>query len=244
VLALIALAGRFRRWPATPLVIPVASAVLITGWWLIDPLALYAFSWFTGNSVFVPRYMYPSVPGVVLVMTLLVSQFVPARLWKGGALLLATGVLLLGGHWGHLWPAHQISDWKNAALTLKQWAGNEQVPVICPSPFIEARAPVWQPGVPASGFLYSHLSFYPMSGRPYAFPFEPSSAAEGYARTLVRDSLAGAGRFAIYGGDRNVTFWRQWFAARPEFETWHNKLVGSFGDVQLAVFCAQAAACP
>jgi hypothetical protein len=63
-----------------------------------------------------------------------------------------------------------------------------------------------------------------------------SPAAEEYAQSLSIGTLAAARRFAIYGGDHNVEFWRRWFAARPEFRDWQNRRLGSFGDVEVAVF--------
>ncbi len=71
------------------------------------------------------------------------------------------------------------------------------------------------------------------SGKSDSLGFTP---AEEYAQWLSTGTLATAGRFAIYGGDRNVEFWRRWFAARPELRHWRNEKLGSFGDVEVAVF--------
>jgi 4-amino-4-deoxy-L-arabinose transferase-like glycosyltransferase len=45
------------------------TLVLIAAWWLCQPLCLFAFSWLTGNSVFVPRYLSVMLPGVALAAT-------------------------------------------------------------------------------------------------------------------------------------------------------------------------------
>jgi hypothetical protein len=63
-----------------------------------------------------------------------------------------------------------------------------------------------------------------------------SFEAEHYAEELSSRTLAVSPRFLIYGADRNVHFWREWFAARPEFNTWPNRLLGPFGDVDVALF--------
>jgi hypothetical protein len=243
VCAFVVLLNRYRKWDITWTPTTRASMLLIAAWWLVDPLAIFAFSTLSGNSVFVGRYMYLAIPGVALASALCVACFVPERLWKGMALILGLGVLVFGGHWKHLWPLHQNSGWRDAATALHQWTGNDAVPVITPSPFIEARPPVWKAGEPADGFLYSNLAVYPAGGHAYAFPFESYSEAEAYARSLAAGVLVHARRFAIYGGDANVRYWRQWFAARPEFETWQNRTLGKWGDVQIDVFCARGQPC-
>jgi hypothetical protein len=217
---------------------PPATVALVAGWWLIDPFALWALSRFTGIRVFVPRYLYLAGPGVALVALLLVTMWVPADRLKPLALVLALGALILGGHWTQLRFDHQYSDWRTASLCLNEWVAGRDIPVICPSPFYEARPPVWYGGLAASGFLYSNLSYYPTTGRQYAFPYESSREAEIYARNLVIQTLARAPQFGIFGNDISVRYWRGWFSGRPELSGWNNRIEGSFGDVQLAVFTA------
>lgn len=213
-----------------------SAVVFILTWWLLDPLVLFVFSKATHTSLFVTRYMYLALPGVAFTACLVTSVFVPARLWKPLAALVGVGVLVFAGHWNKLWPPHQNSDWRTGSQTLYRWAGASDVPVVCPSPFVEARPPVWTPQYPVSGFLYSHLAVYPMAGRVYPFPFETSTEATAYARRLTTETLVGAGRFAVYGGDRSVGYWRDWFAAQPEFSQWTNTVLGRYGDVELVAF--------
>lgn len=230
------LIARYFAWKPSQTPASSASILLIAGWWLIDPLMLYAFSLITGQSLFVPRYMYLAIPGAVLTGVLCVSTLVRAEHWKKLALGVGVAVLLLGGHWNHLWPAHDKTDWKAAAIALRGWTAGQDVPVICPSPFIEARPPEWRPDYPLSGFLYAHVAYYPTGGHVYPFPYESSPQAEGYARLLSRETLSRAQRFAVYGSDQSVRFWRAWLSARPELDSWSNRILGSFGGVQIAVF--------
>lgn len=229
------LVSRWFGWSDRKAVASPASILLITGWWLIDPLVLYGFSKLTGESVFVARYMYLALPGAALTVLLLVAMSVPAEQWNRVALGLGVGVLIFGGHWGKVWPPHHNSNWKGAAAALRTWAGGEDVPVICPSPFIEARPPVWTPNYPVSGFLYSNLTYYPLGGHIYPFPYESSPEAEAYARSLTTGTLAHARRFAIYGPDKSVKFWRAWFARRPELVGWSDT-VSEFDDVWIVAF--------
>jgi hypothetical protein len=110
------------------------------------------------------------------------------------------------------------------------------MPVVCPSPFVEAQPPAWRPDYPLPSFLYSHLDVYPLPGRTFLFPFKTSDAAEEYAAAVTRDTLSHLSCFAIYGGDENVRFWRAWFARQPELAGWNYPALEKFGDVNVAVF--------
>ena len=146
------------------------------------------------------------------------------------------GVLLWNGQWKQLWPPHDHSDWRSAARTVRQLAAASGTPVICPSPFVEAKPPVWSPGYRLPGFLYAHLYVYPVSGQIYLFPFESSPPAEQYAAQLAAGVLPASGRFLIYGGAGQAGYWRDWFAKRPETAGWRISRPGPFGDVDVFVF--------
>ncbi len=236
------LLSRIFKWrPPRTAWVSHSSAALILGWWLIDPVSLFAFSRISGDSIFVTRYLYLALPGVILTAGMVTVIFVPDRYWKPIALALGLGVLISMGHWTQLWPAHHPSDWRGAAYALRQWSSGQEMPVICPSPFIEAQVPVWRPDYPADGFLYSNLAIYRVAGRVYPFPFtappfRTPAEVKDYARSLADGTLASAGRFAIYGGDVAVEYWRRWFAAQPELHGWDSRRLGKFGDVEVVGF--------
>jgi hypothetical protein len=190
----------------------------------------------THNSVFVSRYLSVALPGAALASTLAVAVFTPHRYWKTLSLVLGCGVLLFVGGWTHLWPPHHNSDWRAAALALSEQSIGADVPVISPSPFVEAKEPVWRPDYPLSSFLYSHLLVYPAPGKIYPFPFESSPQVERYAARLSADTLSQADRFVIYGDAPKVLFWRAWFAARPELAGWKARKLGPYGDVSIVIF--------
>jgi hypothetical protein len=208
----------------------------VFAWWLCQPLCLFAFSRLSGTSVFLSRYLYIALPGIALTATVAAAAFVPAAYWKQMAAVLGVGVLIFHGHWNHLLPPHHNSDWRGAARAINAELAGGNNPVICPSPFIEARPPVWRSGYPIDTFLYTHLAAYPISGTRYPFPFETSLEAEQFAASLARGTLARSGKFVIYGGDRAAQFWRNWFSGRPEFAGWRIRSLGSFGDVEALVF--------
>src|ERR1017187_10103208 len=124
-----------------------------------------------------------------------------------------------------------------AARMVNELALGPDTPVICPSPFIEARPPVWPPAYPLPGFLYAHLPVYPIGGKAYLFPFETSPEAERYATQVTRDALSPSPRFLLYGGTGAPRFWRKWFAARPELAGWRSVRL-PYGDVDVVQFDA------
>jgi mannosyltransferase len=204
-----------------------ASAVLIAAWWLTVPLALFAFSHLTGYSVFLDRYLSLALPGAAIAGTAATAFFLPARCWNTAAMLLGAGVLLFLGRWNAAWPPHHGSDWRGAAAAVAREARPE-TPVLCPSPFLEARPPAWRPAYPSDTFLYSNLVAYPVPGAPVTLPFEVEPA---YGQRAIP-----AGRFVLYGGGRNAAAWRSWLLARPELRGWETRELGNFGDVLAVVF--------
>jgi len=230
------LIARVRRWRPDARKSPLSAGVLIAGWWLCQPVLLYAFSWLTGDAVFVPRYLQLALPGATLASTAMAALFIPAGQWRRISVVLALAGFLFQGQWRQPWPRHHNSDWRAAAGAVNQLEAAGEIPVICPSPFIEARPPAWRPDYPLPGFLYAHLAVYPISGKVYLFPFENSPEAESQASALAQGALSSSRRFLIYGWGPQVNFWRDWFARRPEFAGWHQRRVGPFADVDLVLF--------
>jgi hypothetical protein len=230
-----ALLSRWFRWPVSTRLISAPSSSLILAWWICPPLGLFAFSHVTGNSVFLTRYLAIALPGIALAATAGAAAFIPTPYWRNLSLALGLMVFLFGGRWTRAWPLHHGSDWRGAALALNR-QNSSDVPVICPSPFIEAKSPVWRPGYPLSSFLYSNLLVYRIHGREVPFPFENSPQAESYALSVADTVLTPAGRFFIYGGKSSVEFWRSWFHAHPEFAAWRWQTFGNFGEIAVVEF--------
>ena len=215
-----------------------ATLALIGGWWLGYPLAIFVFSRVTGDVLFVDRYLSIALPGVALAATFLASRFLPDQFWEPAAAVLGLGVLCFLGQWQELRPRHDLSDWRGAARSISELAPD--IPVICPSPFIEAKPPSWTPDYPLPSFLYSHLAIYPIGGTPYRFPFQvagqmPPEGSE-YAASLSGGVLPRSPRFMIYGDVLSVRDWRIWLQNRPELAGWRNQELGPFGNVSVVKF--------
>jgi hypothetical protein len=202
----------------------------------MHPLVLYAFSWITGSSVFVTRYLSIALPGAALAATLAVAVSWPARLWRPAAFLLGAIALVATGSMGATLREHHNSRWREAAQRIRALGLGETTPVLYPSPFIEAKYPQWRPDVTLPAFLYCHLETYPAGGKPYLLPFETSPEAEDYAAELAASALSQQDRFVIYGGDNNTHDWQLFFQGQPALAGWKSERLGPFGDVDVVLF--------
>jgi hypothetical protein len=106
------------------------------------------------------------------------------------------------------------------------------------SPFIESAGGGWSPQYALPGFLYAHLSIYPILGVPYLLPIQTSPAAQQYAAQLTSGKLVEAGRFLLYGQSWQVKYWDRWFAQRAELAGW-GSAVEEYGDVAVGIFTRQ-----
>ncbi len=219
--------------------VPAASLAVIAAWWLVTPVALYVFSHATGNSVFIGRYLSPGLPGTALMATAAAALWIPEDRWREASFALGIGVLLVMGHWTVRAPRHDNSDWRGRAggKPLRHRAGyaRDLPQSVHRGAFARLAA-----GLPAARVPVRASAVYPLRGKIYLFPFESVDGVP-YATQLTAATLAPAGRFIIYGGDRNVRFWRDWFASRPELQGWQNQME-KFGDVWIAVFTRGASA--
>ena len=230
--------ARWRRWKHVgPL--PSAAIALIAGWWLVQPVGLFAYSHLSGVSVFTTRYVSISLPGAALAATAAAAFFIPKSCWYPLALAMGIAALIFGGQWREFWQPHHNSDWRGASLAVNALGFDPSTPVLEVSPFVEAKPPVWSPDYTLPGYLYCQLDVYPVTGKAYLLPYGDSSAGKQYADTLARSTLPAAGKFLIHGPAADVARWREWFAARPELSGWQNRQLGPFLDVDVALFVAR-----
>ena len=232
------LIARLRKEKPADSSLTASAILLIAGWWLLQPVLLFAFSRLTGESVFVGRYLDLALPGAALMATAAAAAFIPSGWLRPLSAGVAIGALLLLGHWHQLWPRHHDSDWRAAAIAVNRTEAAAEIPVICISPYIEARPPVWTAAYPLPGFLYSYLDVYPIDGNIYLFPFENSPQAESFAAALSSGTLSQSHRFLVYGWGPQVRYWNGWFSRRPEFAGWREHTLGPFADVDVLEFDA------
>ena len=213
-----------------------SSLILILSWWICQPAVLFLYSRLTGNSVFIPRYVSLMLPGAALAAAAAAARFLPRDRWKYAAALLGIGSFAVMGQWNVRELKHDNSDWRSAAREENRLAPDPGTPVICTSPFVEARSPVWTERYQLPGFLYAHLFYYPVRGKLYLFPYQSSSEAERFAAELLQNgTLTKSHRFLIYGPAGSVRYWRGWLGGRPELKDWSLE-VKEFGDICLGIF--------
>jgi len=203
---------------------------LIVAWWLTQPVVLFTYYLASGNSVFVPRYLSIGLPGAALAATAVAALFVPVRCWRGLAAGVGVIALVSGGQWSALWPLHHNSDWRAAAAAVNTAIESATTPVLCPSPYIEARqALVGNGRYRLPGFFYSHLEAYPIEGRVVQLPYEQGSG-------IPLPGMAGTNRFVVYGWEPQVHAWRGRLQADRVYGKWRMERLGPFADVDVVVF--------
>jgi hypothetical protein len=138
------------------------------------------------------------------------------------------------GQWLTPKPWHDTDDWRAAAAAERSLA-DDGTPVLCASPFIEAQSPVWTPNYPLPGFLYSHLTYYPVRGKVKLFPFTQSTESNGYARQLLGTELLPAAKFIVYGPRGGSNYLVKYLTSLPELAAWHTR-TRAFGNVTVTTF--------
>jgi hypothetical protein len=210
------------------------SWVLVVSWWLATPVCLFVYSHYSGNGVFIPRYLSLMLPGIALTATAAASRFLRDDAWGPGAVAVGIVGLFLMGQWLNSKPWHDTDDWRAAAAAERSLA-DDRTPVLCPSPFIEARSPVWTPDYPLPGFLYSHLTYYPVRGKVKLFPFTQSAESNSYAQQLLHGELVLAAKFIVYGPRGGSNYLVKYLTSLPELAAWHTR-GKSFGNVTVTIF--------
>ena len=224
------------RWPVVAGTVSRCSLALTLAWWLVPASALFAFSWITGESLFVSRYFSLMLPGAALAGTALAARCIPDSRWPVLSAVLGVGAFVMLGQWNRVMPRNFNYDYRGAALAINERISDVTTPVVCVSPFVEGRSPAWYPDYPRPSFLYAPLALYPIHGHPYLFPFANSPEAEKYATDIARTVLEPSGRFFVYGTRQRVQWWQQWLAGRLSAEHWSSRSAGSFGEVSLVEF--------
>jgi hypothetical protein len=195
------------------------------------------YSRITGNGVFIARYLAIMLPGVALAATVLAARFMDEAWWKPAALATGLIALALMGNWSQPHPRHDADDWRQASSIERAFA-DDDTPVLCASPFVEAKYPVWSPDYSLPGFLYANLNYYPIRGRVALFPFMRSAEALRYADRLVDSRLAPSGRFILYGSRLGSGYLFDYLKSRTELADWRVQ-TWRFGDIEVAAFESQ-----
>lgn len=228
------LAARLWRWRKrwTPRGSDVALAL---SWWLVTPVAVFEFSRHSSESLFVPRYISLSLPGVAMAAAMAAALYIPRGCWRLPSIALGAGALIFTANWSQLWPEHDPAAWRSPAQYVNSVATGADTPILCISPFVQGAPPVWRPDYPLPGFLYAQLFAYPVRAKPYLLPAGPVREAWEYAASLAAGTLPHYRQFLVYGGIRGAEYWREWLSARPELHGWRSH-ARDFGDIRVVVF--------
>jgi hypothetical protein len=216
-----------RRWdrPSIDVEPPSAGGATLAGvWWLLPPTILYLVSRVSSTTLFEPRYLFFSTPGLALAAALATRAISPPRSRR----VIAVGVAMIAV-FAFASRTHSGEDWRAAADAVNRLA-DPSTPVLVRPAFIESTDVGWvrEPG--KRQYLLSVLRPYPMEGAIIAVPYEFSADAERYLDSFT-GRLDAADRFLLvndYGG------FRAWLDGR--LAGFSSRLVARGGIITVILF--------
>lgn len=175
-------------------------------WVTLPALLVFAYSrvmW----PAFVLRYYSVAFPAISLCLALLFRAVSPAP-----ARVLALSVFSLTcatAVWSTaFWP--RTSEWRAGSEVLRQRGYAPDTPVLVGCGFIESKSLQRLQEPVSQGFLLAPTYAYPVAGRLYAMPYNPSMAGGSYWKTVLSETVERQPRVMIYAADPE---WHSWFQA-------------------------------
>jgi hypothetical protein len=201
---------------------------------MVIPFGLFALAYLGAASVFVPRYLLPAIPGVIMVWGVIVWSLKPR--WVRGlslacSVLLAAGIAARGGPI----PQHQDEDWRAAVSAVK----NTGQLIVYPG-LVETRRLEWLDAAERWPFLIAPALTYrpdlsPKNSLILPFAFGPEEKADVKRRLGTR--LEGQESVAIIArGMFAAEDWISWFSAQARAQGFQRIYASRFGIVDVVVF--------
>jgi len=203
-------------------------------WIVIPPASLFLFSWLSGANVFVSRYYLPAFAGVSMLLGVTVRAIRPVRARQAAvALLLVVGMTSKGIM--VLWPTHGFEDWRGAVQAVRLLAGNEAIPVLFETGFVEASRQEWLTRDEYRKVLLAPLMVYPLETQVVTLPAGLDEASVKYIDAAVNDVVIPNRRVILLGHARGNSL-VSWLRGRLWSLGYSGQSVGRFGNVVVILF--------
>jgi 4-amino-4-deoxy-L-arabinose transferase-like glycosyltransferase len=211
------------------------TLLLLTGWLMIPPLALFALSMLADQMFLAARYYVcaaPAVAGLFAVATRGLGPASARRIVVVAFALLTT--LMTGGL------LKNAEDWRSAALAERTLADDSTVVLLHPA-LVESSQVGWFDDPERRSYLMSPTSFYDFEGEIIPLPYMLTPVAERYLAELTSERLAGLDRFLIVTNYSQVPI-STWLEGRLGDDGWTARVAGTFGAIEVIEFSKVAAA--
>ncbi len=201
---------------------------------LIPIFGFFAISHLGTESVFVPRYLLPAAPGLIIVWGLILWSVRPR--WLRGLSLLSSVLLaaLIAARGGPI-PHYQPDDWKAAASAVKT-AGSL---IVYPG-LVETRRLDWLDAPQRWPFLIAPALAYrpdlsPKTG--FVLPFNFGAEEKADVKRRLGTLLQGQKSVAIMARDMfSGEEWVSWISEQARADGFRKIVVSRFGIVDVVIF--------
>lgn len=169
------------------------TLVFVLSWMILPWVAIVVASWMLGSSLFVPRYVAWSAPGVALLAAYFFQNRVraEARLW----LVVFFVVFSIAAEFTK---QRSFEDWRSATERVRQLQGSVSAPVLLYSGVIESSRVEWLSDPIKRGQFLSPVLYYTVAGPTVLLPFSfESSEAERYWQESVLPEIPRHGQFLV-----------------------------------------------
>lgn len=188
-LLLALLAAWFKRRPLTGDGIDRKPVLLLFLWSVTPPLALFAVSWLTSASTYLPRYLLSCAPAIgVLVGAALSAIDLPAA--RISAAVIVFIIAITGRGFGVNLRVQHNRNWREAMAQVR--ASRQDSPVFIAPWFIELE----RMSKPDASYLLAPLAVYPAGGDAKVLPNAPNQLNAEYMEACAREMQA-AKRFLL-----------------------------------------------
>jgi mannosyltransferase len=162
------------------------TLAMILSWATVPQLLLFIYSLVSHHSVYLPRYLLGSSPGIALIGGYLLSCLEPV-VWRASIAGILAAITIVGQGWT-LWTNHYIEDWRSGSEVItrirKQQPATQLLVV---SSYVES-AHLPMPAEPGADydFMLSPLRTYLVPGEsPILLPVEMTDRNVGYVRSVM-----------------------------------------------------------
>lgn len=219
--------ARFQRPSGPP-----PEAVLLLGWLVTPPLALFLVSHLTAAKVFAPHYYMANEPAFALLAAWCILRLRPER----ACLPIAVALVLAGAANLRVRPPPH-EDWRGASAALNRLGadGRGPLPVLCSCGFINAQAD-WLTDPARYGFTMGPFIAYPVTGAAQRLPGDlEDPATRDYFEKTTPPLISGAQRFALVSRGSDPK-WEQLLSERFGPAGFKPRPFGDFSGVSVTLY--------
>jgi len=201
-----------RKLKAENVVAPSPDTLLLlTTWFVVPVVTLFAVSRWSEFKVFVPRYYLPASPALALLVGWGIRNISEKVRVVVSACVVVTAISAFGTH--HFWVNPYLEDWRRAAKEVQAANLDPHTPVLVRTGLIETAKPTWDVELDRDSPLLAPLAKYPVPGRILLVPSGLNEPSVRYMNDLSSKLLDSSAEFVYLTRDLGDPF-EAWLSGR------------------------------